>query len=157
MTLKQVLGEYLSGVAVGKRSDQLLIRITEWLLAKARNLICFRWGVCLFVCFWLLCPPSVNIPQNLIISFTEEILVSREFSLFPLSSTGIGCGKLTGRNKINPSQAFSLTLSSQGQVSSQVIAVQGIVWEAFSSGWSWDIQVDLCQMFLFAVLMSQVS
>lgn len=117
-----MLGEYLSGVAVGKRSDQLLmrmslIRIKEWLLAKARNLICF----------WLLCPPSVNTPQNLIISFTEEILVSREFSLFLLSNTGIGCGMLTGRNKISPSQAFPLTLSGQGQMSSQVIAVQGIV------------------------------
>lgn len=37
--------------------------------------------------------------QNLVNSFVEEILVSREFSLFFLSNTGIGFRMLAGENK----------------------------------------------------------
>lgn len=37
--------------------------------------------------------------KNLVNNFVEEIMVSREFSLFFLSSTGIGFGLIPGKKK----------------------------------------------------------
>lgn len=48
-------------------------------------------------------------------------------------------------------------LSGQLHMNSHILAVQGIVCEAFFFRVSYDIKVDFCQMFLFAVLMSQIT
>lgn len=91
--------------------------------------------------------------QNLVNDFLEDVLVSREFSLFFSFQHWHWLQSATGKNKLKSDfHLFLLSLNTYGQVcgtrAARYLLCKVLLMKRSSSGWSYNIKVDFVKCYL---------